>query len=340
MKKTLLLSISLFLVSIGHSQTFISNGISYEIITGTSTVNAVDYNTLSGSVVVVPKTVTNPNTSAKLSVIGIGADAFKEKGLTSLTLSEGLLVIKNRAFYNNSITGTLVIPNSITTIEAHAFNFNAITDLNLGSGIEVVLTGVFGNNNLTSLTLPSQISVVDWGSFGSNQIVTLTIDDGVGQLNGRMLWDNPLITIISNSTVPPIITTGGNDDSFHINTNVDDRANIDLVIPNGTMGAYVTNTGAKWTGFKSVTESSTVGISAANLRKSGLSIYPNPANDILTIDFALKIEKLVIVNTLGKTVAIITTQKNTIDVSGLAKGIYFVQVKANDKWVSEKFIKK
>lgn len=339
MKKELIAIVLLLTLQIGYAQTFISNGITYEVIAATTTVNATDYNTAFGSQVVVPKTVTNPNTSSKYSVVGVSTEAFKSKSLTSLTLSEGLLEIKNRAFSDNSIAGTLVIPNSVTTIEAHAFNSSGISGLNLGTGIEVILTGVFAYNNLTSLTLPSQISIVDWGAFGNNQISILTIEDGVGQLNARILWDNPLTTIISNSVVPPTITTGGNDDSFNMNTNVDDRANIDLTIPNGTMGAYVTNNGAKWTGFKSVTENGTVGIANTNLKDLKLSVYPNPVKSLLNVNFKEELEQVKIVNSFGVTVSTITPTNNSIDVSKLAKGIYFLQVIIDGKYISKKFIK-
>lgn len=71
--------------------------------------------------------------------------------------------------------------------------------------------------------------------------------------------------------------------------------------------------------------------------QNALNLYPNPANNVLNIE--LKEDTYIeIVNLLGKTVA---TQKlnagvNSIDVSGLTSGIYFIQT---EDGVTEKFVK-
>ena len=43
---------------------------------------------------------------------------------------------------------------------------------------------------------------------------------------------------------------------------------------------------------------------------------------------------------LGKTIETIVTPNNTIDVSYLTKGVYFLQVKTDKGWINKKFIKK
>ena len=337
MKKTLLILTTLLSSIIGYSQTFISNGISYEVITGTNKVNVTGYDATFGNQVTIPKSVLHENkgVTLKYSVTEIGLEAFKAKGLISISLPEGLEKIKNRAFYNNQIAGTLIIPNSVTSIEAHAFNSNAITNLNLGNGIEVILTGVFSNNNLTSLTLPSQISVVDWGAFGNNQIATLVIENGVGQLNARFLWDNPLTTIISNSVVPPTITTGGNDDSFNMNHNVDDRANIDLKIPSGTMGAYVTDLGAKWTGFKSVTEDPVLSTSAFNLEDE-ITVFNTEEYLKVISSSSTRLKSYTIYSMSG---SVKNGTESNIDITYLPKGIYIVELSFDKGKMVKKFMK-
>lgn len=68
-----------------------------------------------------------------------------------------------------------------------------------------------------------------------------------------------------------------------------------------------------------------------------LSIYPNPANTVLNIELNENTH-IEIINLLGKTVS---TQKlnagiNSIDVSGLTSGVYFIQT---ERGVIEKFVK-
>ncbi|MFT6922590.1 MAG: hypothetical protein ACJA1C_001596 [Crocinitomicaceae bacterium] len=68
-------------------------------------------------------------------------------------------------------------------------------------------------------------------------------------------------------------------------------------------------------------------------------IYPNPTKSILNIDPEVNIETIVIVDVMGKTIKTIVTPNNTIDVSFLTKGIYFLQIQTDTILKSRKFIK-
>jgi len=74
----------------------------------------------------------------------------------------------------------------------------------------------------------------------------------------------------------------------------------------------------------------------------GLSLYPNPVNDILNIASQEKITKLSVYNILGKLVK--TAQPNTtdvnIDLNSLSTGIYMVRIEAEGKVSTQKIIKK
>lgn len=74
-----------------------------------------------------------------------------------------------------------------------------------------------------------------------------------------------------------------------------------------------------------------------------LSLYPNPVNNQMTIEIEEQIGTITIMDVMGKTIPIaigtITTTNNTINVSGLTKGIYFLQVQTDKGLVSKKFIK-
>jgi len=71
-----------------------------------------------------------------------------------------------------------------------------------------------------------------------------------------------------------------------------------------------------------------------------ISIYPNPASDNLTIESPQKSE-IEIVNLQGQLTKSFTaiSNKTTIDVSGFAKGIYFVKVKTKNGVAVKKFVK-
>ncbi len=71
-----------------------------------------------------------------------------------------------------------------------------------------------------------------------------------------------------------------------------------------------------------------------------LQIFPNPTSDFITLNFPNKANnsQLEIFNTFGETI-LKTQNKNTIDVSDFANGIYFISVKTGNNWYSQKFIK-
>lgn len=70
------------------------------------------------------------------------------------------------------------------------------------------------------------------------------------------------------------------------------------------------------------------------------SVYPNPAEDILYIKNTSlsKTEKIVVLNTLG--MPVVSTNSETVNISGLPAGIYIVQIYYNGGSISQKFIKK
>ena len=70
----------------------------------------------------------------------------------------------------------------------------------------------------------------------------------------------------------------------------------------------------------------------------GLSIYPNPAQDIVTIATASNTEKEVIVFDITGKLVLSTTTVNTIDVRNLQTGIYLMTIKENDALATAKLI--
>lgn len=71
---------------------------------------------------------------------------------------------------------------------------------------------------------------------------------------------------------------------------------------------------------------------------NGLSVYPNPANDFVTISTNINAEKAVVIfDITGKTV-INTTTMDTVHVGTLASGVYIMQITENDAVATTKLI--
>ncbi|RDK88704.1 T9SS type A sorting domain-containing protein [Marinirhabdus gelatinilytica] len=72
-----------------------------------------------------------------------------------------------------------------------------------------------------------------------------------------------------------------------------------------------------------------------------VSIFPNPAKDVLNISTISKIENVTFVNTLGQEVKNISVSENNskVDVSTLVSGLYFVKVTTMDGSVVKRIVK-
>ncbi len=89
------------------------------------------------------------------------------------------------------------------------------------------------------------------------------------------------------------------------------------------------------------TDQSTV-VSTEDFEQFGFSIYPNPVNNILSIDSQEIITKVSIFNLLGQEVKTSNPETNnvSVDVNNLDSGVYIVKLVAGDKKSTKKFIKK
>jgi hypothetical protein len=65
--------------------------------------------------------VSIPSKIRDLPVTHIGAESFKNKKLTNVTIPNSVTTIEYEAFYGNQLT-SVIIPNSVTTIESGAFD--------------------------------------------------------------------------------------------------------------------------------------------------------------------------------------------------------------------------
>ncbi len=78
------------------------------------------------------------------------------------------------------------------------------------------------------------------------------------------------------------------------------------------------------------------------LEELGISIYPNPTNDIIHLKFGENdIQKLTVLDVTGRNIFVKTNveQSETIDFSSLTNGIYFIKIASGDKVFTTKIIK-
>jgi len=172
------------------------------------------------------------NNGVTFNVTSIRFLALTLKQLESVILPNNLITIGAAAFRNNQLT-SVTIPNNVTTILGNAFTDNLLTNVTIPNNVQIIFEDAFKNNNLLSVTIGSGVTQLGQGTFSGNNNLTR-------------------VTSLSNS---PAMISSGDFDPFQDVLGVSTRANIDLIIPAGTLQAY---TDAGWTGFKSINEEVTI----------------------------------------------------------------------------------
>ncbi|MBR1769106.1 MAG: T9SS type A sorting domain-containing protein [Bacteroidales bacterium] len=86
-------------------------------------------------------------------------------------------------------------------------------------------------------------------------------------------------------------------------------------------------------------ESDTFTLGLENANAELFSVYPNPVENILTIN-GQNIDKVSVFNTLGQQISEISNPCGVIDLSNLDKGVYFLNINSCGKSIKKKIIKK
>lgn len=215
--------------------------------------------------------------------------------------------IGNSAFTNKGLT-SVIIPDSVITIGSQAFVTNDLTTLVLGNNVANIELGAFVDNDLTDITIPASVTNIGSLAFAAN----------------------PLTDVTSLAITPAIITTGTND-TFDLNG---DRSNIHLHIPAGTLGAYVTDPGALWTGFNPVTEDA-LSIDEFELAKAVKVITTTDAIKIVT-NHSLQLQDYSMYSISG--VEISRGKESYISTNAFASGIYILKLNFDKGIVTKKVI--
>lgn len=127
------------------------------------TYSIIDYNTVCGSDVGVPSSV-----DGNLVTV-IGENAFRGKGLTSVTLYYGIKELKLGAFQNNNIK-SLKLASTVKTVGEYAFYGNQIENLDLPEGVVTIGGWSFAYNNISVISFPRTLTSIGSYAFYGNKL--------------------------------------------------------------------------------------------------------------------------------------------------------------------------
>jgi hypothetical protein len=199
----------------------------------------------------------------------MGGNAFSNcRGMTALTIGNGITELGKYYFYGCSSLKSVNIPNSVTSIGYNAFyNCSSLTEVTIPNSVtEIGLSAFGGCSSLRSVTIPNSVTSIGWGAFfgcssmesvtipnsvteigdaafrGCSSLTSVTIPNSVTSIGERAFYGIDSLTVVSLIEEPFSITGRASDFmTFSLNT----FKNMTLYVPEGTIEMYRATEGWK-----------------------------------------------------------------------------------------------
>ena len=142
----------------------------------------------------------------------IGDSAFWGcESLTSINIPNGVTTIGNAAFQGCESLTSINIPNSVTTIGKQAFDgCGSLTSINIPNGVTTIGEGAFGwCKSLTSINIPNSVTTIGIEAFWAcNSLTSINIPNSVTTIGNKAFDGCGSLTSIN---IPNGVTTIGNE---------------------------------------------------------------------------------------------------------------------------------
>jgi len=262
--------------------------------------------------------------------------------LTSLDISNNTQLV---ALYcsSNTITNIDVLNNSLLTT-LKCVN-NDLTNIDLSNNT-LLTTLHCSSNNITSLDVSNNTQLTTlWCSF--NNLTNLGVANNT-QLNSLRCITNDLTSLdVSNNSLLTFLTCYDNNlnyldmrnDNNGIITSFGAGQNSNLTCIFVDDVAYST---ANWTSIDENTtfvedEEACNELSVKNQEITSFDVYPNPTNSFLHIESNIEVLRIKVYNELGQ-LLLSKMKQNSIDISNLTSGIYFLKIEDKQNTIEIKKI--
>lgn len=280
---------------------------------------------------------------------------YKCTKIASISVPEGVLTIGESAFYRCEAATSLNIPTTVTSIGEAAFDqCKKVTNFVIPNGVTRIENNTFNKcTSLTSITIPTTVNFIGDNAFTEDAVLAnITIPNAVTSIGANAFYKCRAMTSVN---IPNVISIGTKafqylDALTDVTVGAVDPASITLGatvwlladvttatlnVPLGSEVAY--DVAAQWIDF-----GTTVGVVLStnnSVLESSFSVYPNPVQNTLYItqNESYELEQVNIINVQGQNV--LSSSNSSIDVSNLAKGVYFVKISTSLGSTTKKLIK-
>ena len=281
------------------------------------------------------------STNSSVSITACDSYSWTQNGTTYLASGTYKDTVTNTAGCDSIISLNLTINNStassvaVTSCDSYSWIQNGTTYLASGTYKDTV-TNTAGCDSIISLNLTINPGVVittqptnQYVTVGNNAQFQVT---ATGSSLNYQWQENNGTGFLNLSNLG--VYSG-------VNTNILNITGVNASIQQFGYRCIITNSN----GCVDTTVLAILNISLTGINENSLStyftVYPNPTNEILTLNTNVTFSAIRITNAVGKLV-FEADENNTLDVSSLKAGSYFIQLIGTEKQIltTEKFIKK
>ncbi len=255
--------------------------------------------------------------NTKLEVV-----ALTDNKLTSVNVSQNAVL--RRLGVNGNLLTSIDISNNPNIDRLWVYE-NQIAELNVSNNINLEHL-VADHNKLTNIDLSNNTKLISVG-IQFNQLKTLNVSSNTS-LTVINAWDNQFESVnIANGNNANMTFV-----KFQNNPDLE-CVKIDEGFTPPTDGKWALDTTGIWD------SNCTAGVEENNLQEKAMELYPNPAQDKITLNTKnLTLEKVTIYNVQGK--EILVSEHSNINIANLNSGIYFITISTKEGNVFyEKLIK-
>ena len=297
----------------------------------------------------------NPNPTITVnsgSICSGNSFTMSPSGAASYTYQGGNAVVSPTANTNYTVVGTSSLRcNSAPVTSSVTVNALPLPTVSVNSGsicsgssFTMVPTGANtytfqGGNAVVSPTANATYTVVGTNSAGCVSATFATSSITVAAAPSVSVSGTPSICVGQSAT---LTANGANTYSWNTGASTSSVVVNPTVTTSYTVTGTSSVTGCSGTTTVSLLVSPCTGISSVQSALKGLKVYPNPAENTLSIELNNSNEKSIVISDIsGRAVlsAKTTNDKINLNITSLSNGVYFVKVQSNNATEVIKVIK-
>jgi hypothetical protein len=153
------------------------------------------------------KDIVIPEKIFNMPVSRLREGAFKNKGLTSVSIPGAVTFIGDETFRQNQLA-TVTIPQTVEYIGNYAFANNRLANITIPGNVITIGNYAFADNSLASITIPDSVTFIGNNAFEGNRITNVVIGNGVVYIgssaftgSGDFSNDNQIATVTLGDSI-------------------------------------------------------------------------------------------------------------------------------------------